>query len=185
MRLPGDRPARGHPERRAPAVDHEVALASPAWARDLSGADRSRRSPCRRRGRAVRAGSARGQAPGIRQALEQHTMETGPDPASCQSLARRQQVIPEQPMSRGNLSQGVPERRTKMIPANATRLPHRGRPPSGLGGSGGRSGANAARRSRAQEDRSSHSTRELRLLDALSDLAERPYRLGSLVFKRS
>jgi hypothetical protein len=63
-------------------------------------------------------------------------------PASCHSLRRRQQVIPEpQPISWGSISQGIPLLRTKTIPVRAARLSMRGLPPSGFGGSGGRSGS--------------------------------------------
>ncbi len=65
-------------------------------------------------------------------------------PAACQSRSRRQQVMPEQPISAGSTSQGMPERRTKRMPARAARSSTRGRPPLGLAGSGGRSGSIAA-----------------------------------------
>jgi hypothetical protein len=69
-------------------------------------------------------------------------------PASCQSRKRRQQVIPEpQPNSWGSSSQGMPVRRTKMMPVSAARFGTRGRPPLGLGGSGGSSGATMFHRS--------------------------------------
>lgn len=67
-------------------------------------------------------------------------------PAACQSRRRRQHVMPEQPISAGSISQGMPERRTKMMPANAARSSTRGRPPLGLAGSGGRSDSIAAQR---------------------------------------
>lgn len=67
-------------------------------------------------------------------------------PAACQSRSRLQHVIPEQPISDGSISHGMPERRTKMIPASAARSPTRGRPPLGLAGSGGRSGSITAQR---------------------------------------
>ena len=63
-------------------------------------------------------------------------------PACCQSRKRRQQVTPlPQPISWGNISQGMPLLSTKMIPLKAARSGTRGRPPFGLGGSGGKSGA--------------------------------------------
>jgi hypothetical protein len=63
-------------------------------------------------------------------------------PASCHSLRRRQQVIPEpQPISFGSISQGIPLFSTKTIPVRAARLSMRGLPPWGFGGSGGRSGS--------------------------------------------
>jgi hypothetical protein len=67
-------------------------------------------------------------------------------PATCQSRSRRQHVIPEQPISEGSISQGMPERRTKMMPASAARSSTRGRPPLGLAGSRGRSGSITAQR---------------------------------------
>lgn len=69
-------------------------------------------------------------------------------PASCQSRRRRQQVIPEpQPISGGSISQGMPERSTKMIPVRAARSDRRGLPPFGLGGSGGKRGAISSHKS--------------------------------------
>jgi hypothetical protein len=64
-------------------------------------------------------------------------------PASCQSLRRRQHVIPlPHPSSWGSISHEMPDFKTKMMPLNAARsLMLRGRPPLGFGGSGGRSGA--------------------------------------------
>jgi len=67
-------------------------------------------------------------------------------PAACQSRSRRQHVMPEQPISEGSISHGIPERRTKRMPARAARSSTRGRPPLGLAGSGGRSGSMAAHR---------------------------------------
>jgi hypothetical protein len=63
-------------------------------------------------------------------------------PASCHSLRRRQQVIPEpQPISWGSISQGIPLLRTNTMPVRAARSSMRGLPPWGFGGSGGRSGS--------------------------------------------
>ncbi len=63
-------------------------------------------------------------------------------PASCQSLSRRQQVMPlPQPISGGSISQGPPVLSTKMMPVKAARLGTLGRPPFGLSGSGGNSGS--------------------------------------------
>jgi hypothetical protein len=63
-------------------------------------------------------------------------------PASCQSRSRRQQVTPDpQPISRGSISQGMPERSTKRMPFKAAREGTAGRPPFGLGRSGGNSGS--------------------------------------------
>src|ERR671913_1356969 len=61
-------------------------------------------------------------------------------PASCHSLKRRQQVIPDpQPISWGSISQGMPLFSTKTMPVRAARSSMRGLPPWGFGGSGGRS----------------------------------------------
>jgi hypothetical protein len=63
-------------------------------------------------------------------------------PASCQSRSRRQQVTPDpQPISRGSISHGTPERSTKRMPLKAAREGTAGRPPFGLGRSGGNSGS--------------------------------------------
>lgn len=63
-------------------------------------------------------------------------------PASCQSLRRRQQVMPlPQPISGGNIPHGRPVLSTKMIPVRAARLGTLGRPPFGLDGSRGNSGS--------------------------------------------
>src|SRR5215204_2841416 len=61
-------------------------------------------------------------------------------PASCHSRNRRQHVTPEpQPISWGNISQGMPLFSTKMMPVRAARSSTRGLPPWGLGDSGGSS----------------------------------------------
>lgn len=62
-------------------------------------------------------------------------------PAACQSRNRRQHVMPEQPISGGSISQGVPEHRTKRMPASAARSSTRSRPPLGLAGLWGRRGS--------------------------------------------
>lgn len=50
--------------------------------------------------------------------------------ASCQSLRRRQHVIPEpQPSSRGNICQGMPLRSTNRMPVRQARSDTRGLPP--------------------------------------------------------
>ncbi len=65
-------------------------------------------------------------------------------PAARQSRSR-QHVIPEQPnTSRGSISHGTPERRTKTNPRRASRSGTRGRPPFGLAGPSGSSGATIA-----------------------------------------
>jgi hypothetical protein len=62
-------------------------------------------------------------------------------PACCQSLKRRQQVIPlPQPISSGSISHGMPVLSTNRIPLKAARSETRGRPPldfSPVGGSNG------------------------------------------------
>src|SRR4051812_49882905 len=64
-------------------------------------------------------------------------------PASCQSLSRRQQVMPEpQPISCGSISQGMPLFSTNRMPVRAARSSTGGRPPFGRGGRDGRRGAN-------------------------------------------
>ena len=75
-------------------------------------------------------------------------------PDSCQSRMRLQHVMPEpQANSLGNISQGIPLRRTNKIPPRQARSGTRGRPPCGFGlGNGKRasitshkpSGTNAA-----------------------------------------
>jgi hypothetical protein len=51
-------------------------------------------------------------------------------PALCQALSRRQQVTPEpHPISSGSIFQGMPERRTKMIPVSAARSDTPGKRP--------------------------------------------------------
>ena len=69
-------------------------------------------------------------------------------PARCQSRRRRQHVIPEpQPISAGNISQGMPLFSTKRMPVSAAWWEIGGRPPFGFGRSGGISGAIRAHRS--------------------------------------
>ena len=66
-------------------------------------------------------------------------------PASCQSLSRRQQVMPlPQPISCGNISHGAPDRRMNKMPVSALRLSTLGRPPFGFAGSAGSKGSTAA-----------------------------------------
>ena len=63
-------------------------------------------------------------------------------PANCQSLNRRQQVMPlPHPISWGKSSQGIPVFRTNTMPFKAKRSGTRGRPPFSFGGSGGRRGS--------------------------------------------
>ena len=62
-------------------------------------------------------------------------------PLSFQSRSLRQQVTPEpQPISGGSIAQGMPLRRTKIMPRNTSRLATGGRPPLGLGRSSGSKG---------------------------------------------
>jgi hypothetical protein len=70
-------------------------------------------------------------------------------PARCHSRKRRQQVMPlPQPISWGNIFQGMPLFKTKRIPVSAARSGMlRARPPLGLGRSGGRSSANTTHNS--------------------------------------
>ena len=51
-------------------------------------------------------------------------------PSSCHSTRRRQHVTPDgRPIPFGSICQGIPVRRTKMMPARAMRSSHHGRPP--------------------------------------------------------
>jgi hypothetical protein len=69
--------------------------------------------------------------------------------ACCQSLRRRQQVMPDpHPISFGKYSQGMPVKRTNRMPVRVARLGMGGLPPFGLGrSSGGRMGAMTAQSS--------------------------------------
>jgi hypothetical protein len=61
--------------------------------------------------------------------------------AACQSLSRRQQVMPEpQPICLGRLAQGMPVRSTKTMPSSTFRSSSGGRPPFGRGGRSGSRG---------------------------------------------
>ena len=63
-------------------------------------------------------------------------------PDSCQSRRRLQHVMPEpQPNSFGNISQGIPLRRTNRMPLRQARSGRRGRPPCGLGFGNGKRGS--------------------------------------------
>lgn len=63
-------------------------------------------------------------------------------PASCQSRNRRQRVTPlPHPISWGNISHGMPDFNTKMIPVRAARSEIGGRPPFGFGCLTGSSGS--------------------------------------------
>ena len=66
-------------------------------------------------------------------------------PAPCQSRSRRQQLMPHpQPISCGNISQGIPDFRTKRMPVSAARSGTGGRPPFGRGPGGGSRGSISA-----------------------------------------
>jgi hypothetical protein len=67
--------------------------------------------------------------------------------ASRQSRRRFQRVMPQQPISWGKSSQGMPVLRTKRIPVRQTRLSTGGWPPLGLGVKAGSSGSTSAQRS--------------------------------------
>lgn len=63
-------------------------------------------------------------------------------PACCQSRKRLQHVIPDpQPISCGNISHGMPLRRTNKMPLRQARSDNRGLRPFGLGGSCGKRGS--------------------------------------------
>src|SRR5579871_2457498 len=64
-------------------------------------------------------------------------------PACCQSLKRRQQVMPDpHPISLGRYSHWIPVSKTNRMPVRTARLGTGGRPPLGLGvSSGGRIGS--------------------------------------------
>lgn len=63
-------------------------------------------------------------------------------PVDCHACKRRQHVIPEpHPNSLGSISQGIPERNTKIMPVSTARSAIRGRPPLGRAGSVGNNGA--------------------------------------------
>jgi hypothetical protein len=66
-------------------------------------------------------------------------------PASCHSLSRRQQVMPEpQPISGGRYSHGKPVESTKRMPRSTSRFGMRGLPPRDFSGSGGSKGSMTA-----------------------------------------
>lgn len=76
----------------------------------------------------------------IPELLQHHAMKGGP--AACHAPSRLQLALPLQPTSeRGGCFHYMPVRRTKMMPASATRTEARGRPPFDFSGSDGRSGA--------------------------------------------
>lgn len=138
--------AQPHPERGAPPVDHKMAL------RDRFAAIRGVRAGfCTPLFAAMAALSRLARLQSRCPASDSRSSSTrwslAQTPVVCQSRNLRQQVMPEQPNSRGSISQGMPDRRTKMMPAKASRSSHRGRPPFGFGRSLARSGAMASQKS--------------------------------------
>jgi hypothetical protein len=138
----------GQAERRAVAVDHEVALGA-----RLAPVDRARpgaTAPLFAR-TAQLSTAARDQsissAPRIRARISPCTRAQ--TPAACQSLNRRQQVMPDpHPISRGSISHGSPAFSTNRMPVSAGRFSIGGRPPLGPGrGGGGSKGSMIAQRS--------------------------------------
>lgn len=79
-------------------------------------------------------------------------------PACCQSRKRFQHVMPLQPSSCGRSSQGVPVRRTKTMPASATRSGVLGRPLRDLRGGMGSSGSISAHSSSSTSRRATPRT---------------------------
>lgn len=66
-------------------------------------------------------------------------------PNACHSTNRRQHVAPDgKPIPLGSICQGIPVRRTKMMPARAMRSSHHGRPPFRDRCRGGMSGRTTA-----------------------------------------
>src|ERR671926_47259 len=128
-------------EREAPPVDHKMALAArfaairrirPGFLAPLLAGAKALSTLARLQSM-VSASPKRSNSAWCRRV---HT------PARCHARRRRQQVTPlPQPISWGNISQGIPLLSTKMMPVKAARSGTRGRPPVGLGGSGGKSGA--------------------------------------------
>ncbi len=68
-------------------------------------------------------------------------------PACCHSCSRFHKVIPQQPISWGKSSQGMPVLSTNRIPVRQTRSGLRGWPPLELGFHGGRIGSTSAQNS--------------------------------------
>ena len=143
-------------ERRALAVDHDMALGA-----RLAAVDRARPGGVAPlfAGTAALSSAARRQSilSASRSRASRIACRCFHTPAVCQSRNRRQQVMPQpQPISRGSISQGMPLFRTKMIPASAARLSTGGRPPFGRGRGAGNSGATI--------DQSSSRTRSVAIL---------------------
>lgn len=113
--------AQPHPERGAPPVDHKMAL------RDRFAAIRGVRAGfCTPLFAAMAALSRLARLQSRCPASDSRSSSTrwslAQTPVVCQSRNLRQQVMPEQPNSRGSISQGMPDRRTKMMPTKATDL---------------------------------------------------------------
>ena len=138
--------AQPHPERCAPLVDHKMAFrsrfAAIRWVR--AGLGTALFAATAALSRLARLQS---RCPASDSCSSSTRWSLAQTPAVCQSRNLRQQVMPEQPNSHGSISQGIPERSTKMMPAKASRSSHRGRPPLGFGRSPGRRGAMASHKS--------------------------------------
>ena len=141
------RPGQHGCQRNAAAVADHVMFR--AWFAAIGGIGANRRAPLfagtLALSRLARSQSIRPASPSRSSRVWCNRSQT---PASCQSRSRRQQVTPlPQPISWGNISQGMPLLRTKMMPVKAARSGTRGRPPLGLGGAGGSSGSTIAQSS--------------------------------------
>jgi hypothetical protein len=131
--------AQAHPERCASAVDHTVALR--AWFAAISRGWAGLGAPFLAATEALSsAARLQSRCPAFASRCKSTRWRPAQAPVSCQSRSLRQQVMPEQPNSLGNISYGMPERRTKLMLAKTARSSHRGRPPLGLRGSAGSSG---------------------------------------------
>ena len=72
-------------------------------------------------GRAWAAGGRAAISSAPRNLASSSSWTRGQTPAACQSRRRFHSVMPQQPISQGKSSQGMPVFNTKMIPASATR----------------------------------------------------------------
>jgi hypothetical protein len=120
-------------ERRAPAIDHNVALRARFAA--IRGVGPGLRPPF---WAGMLAESMPARLPSIWAAAPRRSNRARwrrcQTPAACQSHRRRQQVIPEpQPSSRGSISQGMPDFKTNTRSVRQARAGMRGRPPLGFG----------------------------------------------------
>src|SRR5215212_8230740 len=130
-----------HRERDAAAVDHNMALRA-----RLSLIRRIRSGSLAPPGAATLAESKDARSHSIWSASPKRSRSLrcnrSHTPASCHTLRRRQQVMPEpQPISWGSISQGMPLFKTNRMPVRAARSSMRGLPPLGFGGSSGSSGS--------------------------------------------